>query len=179
MKRLILLAGISLAVMASSAFAQNGSGTNTPIDHSWTNNYDHDYQWGTNSVCLSNSVPNLWSNKFNHTYAGPAAAGGGAQVQNRFGRELTPDAAAMVQTFQRDRDRLMLQLKTCSDAQRQEVLKEMEQLRTQLRDRICEMREQAQQQAEQMRNRFGNNRDAILNQGAGGAGGGKNGTFSR
>ena len=49
----------------------------------------------------------------------------------------------------------------------------MEQLRTQLRDRICDLREQAQQQAEQMRSRFGNNRDAILDQGAGGTGGGR------
>jgi hypothetical protein len=173
MKRLILLAGISLAVMAVSAFGQTGTGTNCPVNHSWTNNYDHDNQWGTNNLCLSNSVPNLWSNKFNHSYAGQAAAGGGGQVQNRFGRELTADAAVLVQSFEQDRDRLMLQLKTCSDAQRQDVLKEMDQLRTQLRDRICDLREQAQQQADQMRNRFGNNRDAILNQGSGGAGGGR------
>ena len=32
---------------------------------------------------------------------------------------------------------------------------------------VCKFRDQAQQQAEQMRNRLGNNRDSILNQGAG------------
>jgi hypothetical protein len=179
MKKIILLAGISLVMAATLAFAQNGpgpgTGTNDPIDndYAWTNNYDHDYLWGTNNVCVSNCVPNLWSNKFNHSYAGQSAAGGGGQVQNRFGKELPADAAALVQDFQRDRDQLMTQLKTCSDEQRQQILQEMDQLRTQLRDRICDLREQAQQQAEQMRNRFGNNRDAILNQGAAGTGGGR------
>jgi len=178
MKKLILLTGISL-VMAASAFAQGGpgpgTGTNDPInyDYAWTNNYDHDYLWGTNSVCVSNTVPNLWSNNWNHSYAGQSAAGGGGQVQNRFGKELPADVQTLVQDFQRDRDQLMQQLKTCSDEQRQQILQEMDQLRTQLRDRICDLREQAQQQAEQMRNRFGNNRDAILDQGAGTAGGGR------
>jgi F0F1-type ATP synthase membrane subunit b/b' len=67
----------------------------------------------------------------------------------------------------------MSQLRTASDQQRQQILKEMDQLRTQLRDQISQFREQAQQQAEQMRTRLGNNRDAILNQGAGGTGGGR------
>lgn len=180
MKKLILLTGISLAVVTTSVFAQSGpgpgTGTNDPIyyNHAWTNDYDHDYLWGTNSLCLSNTcVPNLWSNKVSHSYAGQAAAGGGGQVQNRFGKELPADVVVLVQDFQRDRDRLMTKLKTCSDEQRQDILKEMDQLRTQLRDRVCDLREQAQQQAEQMRNRFGNNRDAILNQGATGTGGGR------
>jgi hypothetical protein len=176
MKKIILITGIGLAVVGS-AFAQTGTGTgictNDPVnnDYSVTNNYDHDFLWGTNNVCVSNSVPNLWSNNWNHSYSGQSAAGGGGQVQNRFGKELPADAAALVQDFQRDRDQLMTQLKTCSDEQRQQILQEMDQLRTQLRDRICDLREQAQQQAEQMRNRFGNNRDTILNQGAGGTGG--------
>jgi len=178
MKKLILLAGISM-VASMVALAQGGpgpgTGTNDPINHdyAWTNDYDHENLWGTNSVCVSNAVPNLWSNKFNHSYAGQSAAGGGGQVQNRFGKELPADVQALVQDFERDRDQLMTQLKNCSDEQRQQVLKEMDQLRTQLRDRVCDLREQAQQQAEQMRNRFGNNRDAILNQGASGAGVGR------
>lgn len=178
MKKIILLTGIGLA-MVTAAFAQSGpgpgTGTNEPIykNYTWTNDYDHDNQWGTNSLCLSNGVPNLWSNKVSHSYAGQSAAGGGGQVQNRFGKEVPADVTALVQTFQRDRDQLMLKLKDCSDEQRQQVLQDMEQLRTQLRDRICDLREQAQQQAEQMRNRFGNNRDAVLNQGAGGTGGGR------
>ena len=178
MKKIILLAGLGLGVVAS-AFAQSGpgsgTGTNDPVnyDYAWTNNYDHDSLWGTNNVCVSNSVPNLWSNNWNHSYSGQSAAGGGGQVQNRFGKELPADVQTLVQDFQRDRDQLMTQLKTCSDEQRQQILQEMDQLRTQLRDRICDLREQAQQQAEQMRNRFGNNRDAILDQGAGAAGGGR------
>jgi gas vesicle protein len=171
MKRLILLAGIGLAMVATSAFAQSGTGTGTCTNDPV--NYDHEYLWGTNSVCISNSVPNLWSNNWNHSYSGQSAAGGGGQVQNRFGKELPADVQTLVQDFQRDRDQLMTQLKTCSDEQRQDILQEMDQLRTQLRDRICDLREQAQQQAEQMRNRFGNNRDAILDSGAGGAGGGR------
>jgi F0F1-type ATP synthase membrane subunit b/b' len=67
----------------------------------------------------------------------------------------------------------MSQLKTCSDEQRQEVLKEMEQMRTQLREQISQFREQARQQAEQMRTRLGNNRDRVLDQGAGNGGGGR------
>jgi hypothetical protein len=179
MKNLILLTGIGWAVV-TAAFGQGGpgpgTGTNDPINHDYdyaiTNDYDHDYLWGTNNVCVSNCVPNLWSNNWNHNYSGPSAAGGG-QVQNRFGKEVPADVAVLVRDFQRDRDQLMLKLKTCSDEQRQQILQEMEQLRTQLRDRICDLREQALQQAEQMRNRFGNNRDAILNQGASGAGGGR------
>jgi hypothetical protein len=177
MRKTILLAGIGVVMVATSAFAGPGpgTGTNDPInnDYAWTNNYDHENLWGTNSVCPSNNVPNLWSNKLSHSYAGQSAAGGGGQVQNRFGKVLPADAAALVQDFQRDRDQLMTQLKTCSDEQRQQILQEMDQLRTQLRDRICDLREQAQQQAEQMRNRFGNNRDTILDQGAGGTGGGR------
>jgi hypothetical protein len=38
---------------------------------------------------------------------------------------------------------------------------------------MSQLREQAQQQAEQMRNRFGNNRDRILDQGAGNGGTGR------
>ena len=169
MKKIILLAGIGLAMVAVSAFAQSGpgTGTNDPI------NYDHDYLWGTNNVCVSNSVPNLWSNNWDHSYSGQSAAGGGGQVQNRFGKELPADVETLVQDFQRDREQLMTQLKTCSDEQRQQILQEMEQLRTQLRDRVTDLREQAQQQAEQMRNRFGNNRDAILDAGAGGTGSGR------
>ena len=109
-----------------------------------------------------------------HAYAGQAAAGGGGQVQSRFGqKELPTDVATIVQQFQQDRTKLMNQLKTCSDDQRKQILQDMEQLRTQMRDQVAKLREQCQQQAEQMRNRFGNNRDRILDQGATGEGSGK------
>jgi hypothetical protein len=168
MKKIVLLAGISLA-MVTAAFAQTGpgTGTNDPI------NYDHEYLWGATNICVSNSVPNLWSNKWNHNYAGQSAAGGGGQVQNRFGKELPDDVETLVQDFQRDREQLMVQLKTCSDEQRQELLQEMEQLRTQLKEQVCELRQQAYEQAEQMRNRFGNDRDAILDAGSGSPGSGR------
>jgi len=177
MKKIILLAGISL-LTAMAAFAQTG--TNDPAynnnNNAWTNNYDHDYLFGTNNVCLTNTaVPNLWSNNWNHSYAGQSAEGGGGQVQNRFGKELPTDVQAIVQEFEQDRTRLMSQLKTCSDEQRQDILKEMDQLRTQLRDQVSKVRDDARHQAEQMRNRFGNNRDVILDAGAAGAAGAGNG----
>jgi gas vesicle protein len=173
MKKIILLTGICL-VTALSALAQTG--TNDPINNNygWDNNYDHNYLFGTNNVCLTNtSVPNLWSNNWNHSYAGQSAAGGGGQVQNRFGKELPADVQTIVQQFEQDRTQLMSQLKTCTDEQRQQILQEMDQLRTQLRDQIGKMRDDARQQAEQMRNRLGNNRDAILDAGAGSAGTGR------
>lgn len=167
MKKIILLTGISL-VMTFSALAQTG--TNDPIynNYGWSNHYDHNYLFGTNNLCLTNtSVPNLWSNNWNHSYAGQSAAGGGGQVQNRFGKELPADVQTIVQQFEQDRARLMSRLKTCTEEQRQQILQEMDQLRTQLRDQVSKMREDARQQAEQMRNRLGNNRDAILDAGAG------------
>lgn len=183
MKRILsLTTGLILTAVAGSAFAQTVPGPGVgadPYDHdySWSNyvnqssdydyNYDHDYLWGTNCLSLTNT-PLAWSNYYQHTFEGPAEAG--QQVQNRFGKqELPADVQTIVAQFEQDRTKLMSQLKTCSDEQRQQILKDMEQLRTQLRDQISKIRDDARQQAEQMRNRFGNNRDAILDQGAGGA----------
>lgn len=149
----------------------------------------YQYSW-SNSVAQSNSYGAVWgkkagettpapkkwsdSNKFSHQYAGQSQAGGGGQVQNRFGKtEVPADVQEIVRQFQQDRTRLMSQLKTCSDEQRKEILKDMEQLRTQLRQQVAQMRDQAHAQAEQMRNRFGNNRDRVLDQGAGTAGSGR------
>lgn len=166
---LILAAGVVL--VSGPVLAQSNN-----YNHSWSNyvnqSNDYHYLWGTNCLSLTNT-PKAWSNLYAHAYAG-TAAGSGAAVQNRFGQSGIPaDAQSVVQQFEQERTRLMTQLKTCSDEQRQQILRDMEQLRTQLREQICQLREQAQQQAEQMRNRFGNNRDAILNQGAGSSGAGR------
>jgi len=171
-KILAITAGLILTTGFMLAQSGPGSGSQSNYyNHSWSNNYD--YLWGTNCLTLTN-VPMSWSNKFAHAYAGQSQAGGGGQVQNRFGKtELPADVQSVVQQFEQERTQLMSQLKNCSDEQRQQILQEMEQLRTQLRDQVCQFREQAQQQAEQMRNRFANNRDPILNQGAGGSGSGR------
>jgi len=177
-KILSIVTGLVLA--SGLALAQSGpgpGGSGNEYNHSWSNyvnqSNSYSYVWGTNSLSQT-KVPKAWSNQFSHSYAGQSAAGGGGQVQNRFGKpELPADVQTIVQTFQRDRTRLMSQLRTCSDEQRQEILKEMEQLRTQLRDQICQFREQAREQAEQMRNRFGNNRDRVLDQGVGNGGRGR------
>jgi hypothetical protein len=171
---LSITAGLVLAT--GLALAQNGPGSGSGsqsnyYNHSWSNDYDH--LWGTNCLVLTN-VPMAWSNKFAHAYAGQSQAGGGGQVQNRFGKpELPADVQTVVQQFEQERTRLMSQLKTSSDEQRQRMLQDMEQLRTQLRSQVVQIREQAQQQAEQMKNRFGNNRDRILDQGAGNSGPGR------
>ena len=183
-KILSLSAGLILTAVAGQAFAQNGpgpgGGTNL-YDHDYSSSnyvnqsndysYDHDYLWGTNCLQLTNT-PMSWSNYYQHTFSGPAEAG--QQVQKRFGKkELPTDVQTIVQQFEQDRTKLMTQLKTCSDEQRQQLLKDMDQLRTQMRDQISKIRDDARQQAEQMRTRFGNNRDAILNQGAGSGGTGR------
>ena len=174
MKKIItIVAGLFLT--AGFTLAQTGPGPGSGsqsnyYNYAWTNDYNH--LWGTNCLSLTN-VPNAWSNNWNHAYAGQSAAGGGGQVQNRFGKPLPADVATIVQQFERDRTRLMSQLKTCSDEQRQQILKDMDQLRTQLRDQLCKIRDDARQQAEHMRNRFGNNRDQILDQGAGDSGTGR------
>jgi vacuolar-type H+-ATPase subunit H len=194
MKRIItFFAVVSVIGTASQGFAQGGSGgggsggggsgggsggggtgggTN---EYSWNYSHSNYYAWGTNLARMQNeAAPKAYSNQFSHAYAGQAAAGGGGQVQSRFGqKELPTDVQTIVQQFQQDRTKLMSQLKTCSDEQRQQILQDMEQLRSQLREQVHKLREQAQQQAEQMRNRFGNNRDRILDQGAGGEGAGK------
>jgi len=179
MKNILSIAA-GLVLTTGLALAQNGPGSGSSsnyYNHSWSNyvNQSNDYShlWGTNCLALTN-VPVAWSNNYAHAYAGQSQAGGGGQVQNRFGKpELPADVQTIVQQFEQDRTRLMSQLKTCSDEQRQQILQEMEQMRTQLRDQVCQFREQAQQQAEQMRNRFGNNRDRILDQGANGSGSGR------
>lgn len=175
-KILSIVAGLVLT--SGLALAQTGPGSGTASNdysHSWSNyvaqSNDYNYLWGTNCLSLTNS-PKAWSNYYQHTFTGPANAGN--QVKNRFGKpEVPADVATIVQTFERDRTRLMSQLKTCSDEQRQQILKDMDQLRTQLREQICKIRDDARQQAEQMRNRFGNNRDQILDQGTGGDGAGR------
>jgi hypothetical protein len=174
MKKLLVLAGLVLLVTAGSAFAQTGpgTGTNDPIyyNHSWTNFNNHDYDWGTNGLCLTNTTtPNVWSNKFNHSYAGQAAAGGGGQVRARFGKEEVPaDAQTMIQQFQQDRLQLMTQLKTASDAERQKILEELEQLRTQLKERIQDMVQDEVGQAKGMQRGLANDRNRMMNQGAAG-----------
>ena len=141
------------------------------VNQSSDYNYDHDYLWSTNCLQLTNT-PSSWSNYYQHTFSGPAEAG--QQVKNRFGKkELPADVQTIVNVFEQDRTKLMTQLKTCSDEQRQQILKDMDQLRTQTRVQISKIRDDARQQAEQMRNRFGNNRDAMLNHGAGAGGTGR------
>lgn len=179
MKKILSMTA-GLVLVWGTALAQSGPGPGEPPaenQHSWSNYFNHSYSysnvWGSNHLSQT-QVPRAWSNQLSHSYAGQSAAGGGGQVQNRFGKtELPADVQTIVQQFQQDRTRLMSQLKTCSDEQRQQILQEMEQLRTQLRDQVCQLREQAQQQAEQMRNRFGNNRDRMLDQGAGSGGRGR------
>ena len=183
-KTLSIAAG--LVVASGLAFAQGGPGPGdgggggggggNDTGHSWSNSVSasnsYNYVWGATKEG-STDAPKAWSNKFSHTYAGEAKAGSGAQVQSRFGKSEVPaDVQTIVRQFQQDRTRLMNQLKTCSDEQRQLLLKEMEQLRTQLKDQICLMRDQAREQAEQMRSRFGNNRDRVLEKGAGAGGNG-------
>lgn len=186
MNRTILSLAAGLILIPGLALAQKGPGSGTSsnyydFDHSWSNNfdhsydydYDHDYLWGTNCLLLTNA-PKAWSNQFSHTYAGQKPAGEGEQVRNRFGKtEVPADVQSIVKQFKQERTRLMNQLKTCSDEQRQEILQNMEQLRTQLREQITKARDDARQQAEQMRNRFRDNRDRILDQGAGAGGNGR------
>lgn len=173
MKNILSIAA-GLVLASGLALAQGGpgpGGSSNNYSHSWSNYLNQSdsggHVWGTNSQSQT-EAPQAWSNQFSHSYAGQSAAGGGGQVQNRFGKpELPTDVNTIVRQFQQDRTRLMSQLRACSDEQRQLILRDMEQLRTQLREQICQVREQAQQQAEQMRNRFGNNRDRILDRGAG------------
>ena len=161
----------------SKGYGSGSSSNYYNFDHSWSNDVNHNFKyenlWGTN--CLPQTeAPKAWSNQLSHAYAGQAQAGGGDQVRSRFGKtEVPADVQTIVKQFTQDRTRLMSQLKTCSDEERKLILKEMEQLRTQLRSQIAVMRDDARQQAEQMRNRFRNNRDRILDEGAGSAGGGR------
>jgi hypothetical protein len=186
MKRIInFLVAVSVAGAVGHAFAQgnpgvgdsgDGSGTCTSTnDYDWNHSSSDCYAWGTNLCELENeAAPKAYSNQLAHAYSGQAAAGGGGQVQSRFGqKELPTDVAAIVQQFQQDRTKVMSQLKSCSDEQRKQVLQDMEQLRTAMCDQVAKLREQCQQQAEQMKNRFANNRDRILNQGATAEGAGK------
>lgn len=188
MKKIIsFLAAVSMVGVTGQVFAQGGPGTGGGSggggsgagggtnDYNWSHSYSNYYAWGTNLAKLQNeAAPKTYTNQFAHAYAGQGAGGTAGQVQNRFGqKELPTDVAAIVQQFQQDRTKLMNQLKTCSDEQRKQILQDMEQLRTQMREQVAKLREQCQQQAEQMRNRFGNNRDRILDQGSTGEGSGK------
>ena len=193
MKRILILSAIGLVGMVSSAVAQNGDG-NHPNDYKYawsnyfsfnhSNDYNYEYAWGTNCWWTNgarwgtNAVPLRWgTNQFGRVIhqAGPPS-----DRPRRLGQpELPDDVQAMVQQFQRERQRLMEQLKKDNAEQRREVLQQMEQLRLQMRERVSQIREQARQQAEQMRQRFGNNRDQILDQGKNGEPGGNGGTRGR
>ena len=192
MKKLLLILAVAGVASVLNVLAASGPGPGGPGDgtnnvntfsnyynwnRSWSNylNQAHDYQWGTNLYHMTNApAPNTWSNAFQRTYGGPGQTDPG-QMRNRFGQpELPADVQACVQQFQQDRQRLMNQLKTCSDAQRQQILQEMEQLRTRLREQVVKFRDQAQQQATQMRDRLNNDRSRMLQNG-----GGNNGTGGR
>ena len=167
-----LVMGSSL-VLAQGGPGPGGSGEDTPKAYSNYLNQSSGYRnlWGEGYL-EKTDVPKAWSNAYSYSYGSRAEEG--KEVKNRFGKpELPADVQKIVQQFQQERNRLMSQLKTGSDEQRKEILKNMEQLRTQLREQIQQLREQAQQQAEQMRTRFGNNRDRILDQGAGNGGTGR------
>jgi hypothetical protein len=162
MKRILLIV-VGLGLASGLAFAQGGAGSGSSTGGSGA-------EWGGDHSGQG-TAPQAWNNKYQHTYSGSQAAG--TQTQDRVGKPVPADVKAIVQKFQQDRTRLMAQLRTCSDEQRQQILQQMEQARQQLRDQLCQLREQAQQQAEQMRNRFGNTRERMLNQGAGTAGTGR------
>jgi hypothetical protein len=165
MKRIIaIIIGVGMA--SGLAFAQ-GAGTGGGNGGTGANWNGENRQAGP--------VQNEWQKKVQHSYSESQASGDQTQNQNRVGKpvQTPPDVKAIVEKFKQDRTRLMSQLRTCSDEQRQQLLQQMEQLRTQLRDQLCQLREQAQQQAEQMRSRFGQNRDRMLNQGAGSSGTGR------
>jgi gas vesicle protein len=195
MKRILTILSVLGAASALNLLAQQGPGPgpggpgagNTfsndyNWNHSWSNyfNQSNSYQWGTNLYRMSNApAPRAWSNAFQHAVGTPNQAGQPGnpdQARQRFGQpELPADVQARVQQFQQDRQRLMNQLKTCSDDQRKQILQEMEQLRNQWRDQVAQIREQAQQQAVQMRDRLGNDRNRMLQNGAGNNGGGNGG----
>ncbi len=162
MKKIITIMS-GLLLTTGLALAQNGPGPGTSSNYvNQANDYSH--LWGTNCLAMTNA-PKAWSNNFQHVVG--VVGGSGNEAQNRFGKQKLPaDVQTIVQQFQQDRTRIMSQLKTCSDEQRQQSLKELDQLRVQMRDQISKVREDARQQADQMRTRFGNNRDAILNQGS-------------
>jgi ElaB/YqjD/DUF883 family membrane-anchored ribosome-binding protein len=75
------------------------------------------------------------------------------------------DVQATIQQFQQNRAALMNQLQSATEAQRQAILGNLEQLREQMRDQLAGLRQQAQDQAQQMQGRFGNNLGPVLNQG--------------
>jgi hypothetical protein len=143
--------------------------------------YSYEHQNGTAVEKLGKEgAPATWNNRYQYQYGKPETDPAGEQVQNRFRKsEIPAETQNMIRQFQQDRVRLMKQLKTASDEERKEILKEMEQVRTRLREQVARLREQAQQQAEQMRHRFANERDRLLDQGAGGGNGGSRGGRDR
>jgi len=164
-----------------------GSGDQNQYDwnYSWSNYFHNAFQGeNDNGLAKKNKagVPATWKNQnqIQQTYGEGEQQGTGELVQNRFGKKEVPaDAEAMIRQFQQDRQKLMIQLKTCTDEERQQLLKEMEQLRTRIREEVARFREQAQEQAQHMRQRFANERDRLLDQGAGSGNGGPRGGRDR
>ena len=100
MKKILSMTA-GMVLVWGTASAQEGPGPGEPPaenQHSWSNslNYSHSYSnvWGPGTL-EQTKVPKAWSNQFSHSYAGQSAAGGGGQVQNRFGKPEPLDAAEL------------------------------------------------------------------------------------
>ena len=181
MKKLIaVLAAIVVAGAVSQALGQGSSGdtnwwprllhTNwpNPPPAVWTN-----FPRLSPPTMWTNTAPApVWTNRGGRIVPPPSSS-----VPSHVNAPETPaDVQATIQQFQQSRQALMNQLESATDAERQAILGELEQLREQMRDELATLRQQAQDQAQQMQNRFGNNRNPVLNQGAPPtSGGGPNG----
>ena len=147
----------------------------------WTNAPSSD--WTNTPTRLA--PPSVWTNaptagnsNYSVKVVPPAHMQPGAR--NPTTQKLPADVQTLIKQFQQNREQLALQLNNATGEQRAQILRDLERLRTQMREQLNAVREDARRQADNMQGRFGNPRDRLLQQGAGsGTSGDNNGTSGR
>ena len=165
MKKLIALFSLSVfAVALNRASAQtNDPGRTNRIPAFSTNSPQPPPPSWTNRPLSA-----VWTNHPPHVLPSKSAAGAPPAAT---APQFPADVQASVDQFQKARDALVIQLKSANEAQRKEILQQLEQLRQQLKEQIIAIARDAQSQARDMQQQLANDRNRLLNQGAPGGNG--------
>lgn len=129
------------------------------------NNWSNSFAWGTNfwwtngSVALTNAPPGRTNNPPSH-FVPP----GGSPAP-----KLSTDVQGVVQQFQQVANQLKKDLNSANDAQRQQILQQLETLREQLVQQLQTIRANLSQQTLEMQGQF-NNQFGPISRGPGSSG---------
>lgn len=102
--------------------------------------------WWTNHITFTNHLPPIIRTNLHPPVIPPGGTGS---------PRLPKDVQTLLQQFQQQRNQLISSLDGASDAERQQVLQQLETLREQLQTQLAALREQMRDQLNGMRQQFG------------------------